>query len=49
MAAADPIQVREYNPPMIGAANQSARAFYAALGYREEDVRLTKNIRKVTG
>jgi GNAT superfamily N-acetyltransferase len=27
-----------------GAANHSARAFYAALGYLEEDVRLTKKI-----
>jgi ribosomal protein S18 acetylase RimI-like enzyme len=27
-----------------GAANQAARAFYAALGYQEEDVRLTKRI-----
>jgi len=27
-----------------GAANQSARAFYAGLGYAEEDVRLTKRI-----
>jgi ribosomal protein S18 acetylase RimI-like enzyme len=27
-----------------GAANQSARAFYAALGYLEEEVRLTKTI-----
>lgn len=32
-----------------GAANQAARAFYAALGYLEEDVRLTKNIRTGTG
>ena len=32
-----------------GAANRSARSFYAALGYREEDVRFTKDIRKVTG
>jgi ribosomal protein S18 acetylase RimI-like enzyme len=31
-----------------GAANQSARSFYAALGYCEEDVRLTKTIRKVS-
>jgi ribosomal protein S18 acetylase RimI-like enzyme len=28
-----------------GMANHSARAFYAALGYLEEDVRLTKRIR----
>jgi ribosomal protein S18 acetylase RimI-like enzyme len=28
-----------------GAANHAARSFYAALGYREEDVRLTKAIR----
>lgn len=27
-----------------GAANTTARSFYAALGYREEDVRLTKPI-----
>ncbi|MEV4351321.1 GNAT family N-acetyltransferase [Actinoplanes sp. NPDC049596] len=27
-----------------GAANTTARAFYAALGYREEDVRLTKSL-----
>jgi ribosomal protein S18 acetylase RimI-like enzyme len=27
-----------------GAANQPARAFYARLGYREEDIRLTKAI-----
>lgn len=27
-----------------GAANHTARAFYAALGYQEEDVRLTKAI-----
>jgi ribosomal protein S18 acetylase RimI-like enzyme len=27
-----------------GAANHTARAFYAALGYQEEDVRLTKEI-----
>lgn len=27
-----------------GAANHAARAFYAALGYREEEVRLTKPI-----
>ncbi len=27
-----------------GAANQTARRFYAALGYQEEDVRLTKAI-----
>jgi ribosomal protein S18 acetylase RimI-like enzyme len=32
-----------------GAANHSARAFYAALGYLEEDVRLTKKIRTGTG
>jgi ribosomal protein S18 acetylase RimI-like enzyme len=28
-----------------GAANQGARAFYAAIGYAEEDVRLTKQLR----
>jgi ribosomal protein S18 acetylase RimI-like enzyme len=27
-----------------GAANTRARAFYAALGYEEEDVRLTKRL-----
>ena len=27
-----------------GAANQPARAFYAAIGYQDEDVRLTKRI-----
>ncbi len=27
-----------------GAANQAARAFYAALGYADEDVRLTKRL-----
>jgi GNAT superfamily N-acetyltransferase len=27
-----------------GAANHTARAFYAALGYAEEDVRLSKPI-----
>ena len=32
-----------------GAANQTARAFYATLGYLEEDVRLTKKIRTETG
>jgi ribosomal protein S18 acetylase RimI-like enzyme len=32
-----------------GAANHGARAFYAALGYLEEDVRLTKKIREGTG
>jgi len=32
-----------------GAANHGARAFYAALGYLEEDVRLTKKIRTGTG
>jgi ribosomal protein S18 acetylase RimI-like enzyme len=32
-----------------GAANEKARAFYAALGYLEEDVRLTKRIRTGTG
>jgi ribosomal protein S18 acetylase RimI-like enzyme len=32
-----------------GAANHGARSLYAALGYREEDVRLTKDIRKGTG
>jgi ribosomal protein S18 acetylase RimI-like enzyme len=32
-----------------GMANHRARAFYAALGYREEDVRLTKNISTGTG
>jgi GNAT superfamily N-acetyltransferase len=28
-----------------GAANTAARAFYAAAGYHEEDVRLTKDLR----
>jgi ribosomal protein S18 acetylase RimI-like enzyme len=28
-----------------GAANDAARAFYAALGYREEDVRLSRALR----
>jgi ribosomal protein S18 acetylase RimI-like enzyme len=32
-----------------GAANQTARSFYAALGYLEEDVRLTKRIQNETG
>ncbi len=32
-----------------GAANQAARSLYAALGYLPEDVRLTKDIRRVTG
>lgn len=32
-----------------GAANHGARAFYASLGYLEEDVRLTKKIREGTG
>jgi hypothetical protein len=32
-----------------GAANHGGRAFYAALGYLEEDVRLTKKIRTGTG
>jgi ribosomal protein S18 acetylase RimI-like enzyme len=32
-----------------GVANHGARAFYASLGYLEEDVRLTKSIRKGTG
>jgi ribosomal protein S18 acetylase RimI-like enzyme len=32
-----------------GAANRGARAFYAALGYLEEDVRLTKKIGTGTG
>jgi hypothetical protein len=31
------------------AANHGSRAFYAALGYLEEDVRLTKKIRTGTG
>lgn len=29
-----------------GAANSTARAFYAALGYQEEDVRLTRDLRE---
>jgi ribosomal protein S18 acetylase RimI-like enzyme len=28
-----------------GAASQRARSFYAALGYQEEDIRLTKSVR----
>lgn len=32
-----------------GAANAAARALYAALGYLEEDVRVTKKIRTGTG
>ena len=32
-----------------GAANEADRAFYAALGYLDEDVRLTKKIRTGTG
>lgn len=32
-----------------GAANREARAFYAAIGYQDEDVRLTKELRKRTG
>lgn len=32
-----------------GAANHAARAFYASLGYLQEDVRLTRKIRKGTG
>jgi GNAT superfamily N-acetyltransferase len=30
-----------------GAANQAARAFYAALGYQEEEVRLTKTLNAI--
>lgn len=32
-----------------GAANTTARAFYAALGYQEEDVRLSRSIAPRTG
>jgi ribosomal protein S18 acetylase RimI-like enzyme len=32
-----------------GAANHQARAFYAALGYQAEDVRLTKKLQQGTG
>lgn len=32
-----------------GAANTSARAFYASLGYLEEDVRLTRPLPPETG
>jgi ribosomal protein S18 acetylase RimI-like enzyme len=32
-----------------GAANHAARAFYAALGYEEEDVRLTRKLQRGTG
>jgi GNAT superfamily N-acetyltransferase len=32
-----------------GAANATARAFYAALGYQEEDVRLTRDLRQPAG
>ena len=31
--------------PETGMANHAARAFYAGIGYQEEDVRLTKRIR----
>jgi ribosomal protein S18 acetylase RimI-like enzyme len=39
----------DYMTLETGAANETARAFYAALGYLEEDVRLTKKIRTGTG
>jgi ribosomal protein S18 acetylase RimI-like enzyme len=38
----------EYLTLETGTANHTARAFYAALGYLEEDVRLTKKIRAGT-
>src|SRR3954463_13003767 len=39
----------EYLTLETGAANNGARAFYASLGYCEEDVRITKRIESQSG
>ena len=46
MAATAPVRIRPYQPAFVtlhtGAANQPTRSLYRQLGYREEELMLTK-------